>query len=286
MSQGSKSAYYQALKEHGYPFDKHYRVYSTDELRALYDGAGLPPLAPEVSRDAPPPYVDQVAEINERLDGFAGVLDRLINLVTAGAPEPAPQGPPTYLRQTQQPVAPPQPQRPTIKPAPQGLDPTQHAGVLLNTHGPNDIVSVDEFGNQWYQPEVTKPGYARPRGRRIYTEVDSGTQIETVRTSNGDFETFEIPGDPKFAKTTETKITLPSFQTGIYKAPGVPFKIHIYQGNKGFDYDDVNRFYSGADMVPDTIKRVYVSTDLCYDIATVIRAVKDEERELRLKGQM
>ena len=35
MAHGDKSAYYQALKKIGYEFEKHYRDYTSDELKAI-----------------------------------------------------------------------------------------------------------------------------------------------------------------------------------------------------------------------------------------------------------
>jgi hypothetical protein len=63
----------------------------------------------------------------------------------------------------------------------------------------------------------------------------------------------------------------------------MPFKIHVYQGNRGFDWDDVIAYYGSVDLVPDTIKRTYVSSDLCWDMSTTIRAINDEYRERVLK---
>ena len=40
----------------------------------------------------------------------------------------------------------------------------------------------------------------------------------------------------------EIKVTLPSYQTGIFRAPNMPFKIHSYQGTRGFDLEEVQKY--------------------------------------------
>ena len=287
MSQGSKSAAYRAVKAAGVQLDKHYREYTTEELQQLATDHGVA-LPPTLVAAAAPARPDEMAEIKEQLAGFGDLLTKLATIVVQQqASEPQPEQPrfppPAAEYSSTGPL--PQPEQPKVKPTPQGLDPMKHAGVTLNTHTPDEVIRVDEAGNQWYQNEVNKPGYAKPRGRRIYRDVETGTQEQTIKTKDGYTETFEIPGDPAHTRPLEVKITLPSYQTGIFKAPGMPFKIHIYQGNRGFDWDDVNRYYGGPDLVPDTIKRVYVSSDLCYDMQSTIRAINDEYRERVLKKE-
>lgn len=84
----------------------------------------------------------------------------------------------------------------------------------------------------------------------------------------------------------QAKITLPSYQVGIYKDPRFPFKIHEYNDVRGFDFFEVNDFYGGSDLVPAAIKRMYVESSLCYDIRTVVRAIEDEARHLQLTGRL
>lgn len=276
MSQSSKAAYFKALKEQGIVFDRHYRTYSTDELKASYDALaearGLPAVVVEVAEPVPA-RPDEIAEIKDQIAGLGAMIGKLAGIMLADA------------RQPPAPEVKPVPQPAPAKPHPQGLDPLKHAGVTLNTHGVDEPIRVDEAGNQWFQNEVNKPGYAKPRGRRVLRSMDPGVVQQTITTKDGYTETFEIPGDSSHMQQTETKITLPSFQTGIFKAPSMPFKIHVYQGNRGFDWDDVNAYYAGADLVPDTVKRTYVSSDLCYDMTTTIRAIQDEYRERVLKKE-
>ena len=138
-----------------------------------------------------------------------------------------------------------------------------------------------DTGYVWYREEVAKPAIPSPRKRRVITYVDSGTETKTVM--NGSYiETFEVAGTQQ--RRSEVKITMPSYQVGIYKDPRFPFKIHVYSGNRGFDLFDVQDFYGGSDLVPAEIKRIYVGSDLCYDIRTTIRAIETEARRLQLKG--
>ena len=46
----------------------------------------------------------------------------------------------------------------------------------------------------------------------------------------------------------------------------MPFKIHTYQGVRGFDWDDINRYYGAADLVPSTIKHCFSASCLCFSL--------------------
>ena len=191
-----------------------------------------------------------------------------IELVTFVREEPKPEG------KRVDPLAQPQPQ-----PQPQS-----HTRQHAYTQKPEDAgLRVDEDGLIWYQDEVLKPSTSRPRARRKLSYLDPGVKTQT--TGDGRFvETFEVAGDTQ--RMLEVKITLPSYQVGIYKDPRFPFKIHIYNGNRGFDLFDVDAFYGGGDMVPKEILRVYVGNDLCYDMRTTIREIQAEARRLQMKGMI
>ena len=63
----------------------------------------------------------------------------------------------------------------------------------LNTQGEDEIIRIDEQGRQWLQEEVRKPAYPKPRGRRVLTYMETGTQTQTVK--NGEYvESFEVAG--------------------------------------------------------------------------------------------
>lgn len=148
----------------------------------------------------------------------------------------------------------------------------------------NTPVRTDPDGKVWYAEEVRKPATPKPRARRKLSYIDPGTK--TQGTQVGQFtESFEVAGDQQ--RTEEVKITLPTYQVGIYKDPKHPFKIHVYNGNRGYDLFEVRDYYGGDfDLVPSMIKRTYVGNTLCYDIRSTIRAIEEEARQLSLKGQL
>lgn len=220
MSQSEKAELYGELKDAGVQFTKHYREYTTDDLKKMVMAHRM---------HNPPPL-----------------------------PEPEPNPPMPVF---EEPVA----------------------GAQQYTPGNGEtVIRVDENGWEWLQDEVLKPAFPAPRKRRKLTYVDTGAKMETI--VNGKYiESFETAGTE--VKTGEVKITMPSFQVGIYRDPRFPqFKIHTYNGLRGFDLFDVYKYYGGADLVPPEIKKLYVANDLCFDITTTIRAIRAEFRELSLKG--
>jgi hypothetical protein len=169
-------------------------------------------------------------------------------------------------------------------PETQQPDPNEMPSQRLNTQAEDEVIRVDELGRKWYQEEVRKPAYPKPRGRRVLKYVETGVDTRTVQ--NGEYvETFEVAGN-RAGVPAEVKITLPSYQVGIYKDPRFPFRIHCYNGREGFDLFDVEEFYGGSELVPAPVKRVYIENDLCYDIRSVIRAITDEHRALMLSGRI
>jgi hypothetical protein len=219
MSQSEKSQYFQALKAAGVPFNKHYREYTTEELKEAY----------------------------VKLKG--------------SLPAPAPQAP----------VA----QR----------DPNEMAGQRLNTKSEHEVIRVDDQGRQWLQEEVLKPAFPKPRGRRVLDYIETG--VETRQAQNGEYvETFEVAGQGQ-GRPAQVKITLPSYQVGIYVDPRFKqFRVVTYNGNDGFMREDVEKYYGGRELVPSECKRKYVENVLCYDIRTVIRAIQTEFRQLQLQGKV
>lgn len=201
-----------------------------------------------------------------------------LRLQQAAAPAPAPE-----------PQAKSEPSPADIPPL--GLPPRAHRdesempGVRLNRQDEFEPIRTDpETGFVWYQEEVQKPAFPKPRGRRVLQYRDTGTKLETAQ--NGDYvESFEVSGD-EVARSSEIKITLPSYQVGIYRDPRFPFRIHVYNERRGFDLFEVQNFYGGADLVPTEIKRVYVENVLCYDIRTTVRAIQTEYRQLQLAGRV
>lgn len=257
MSHEDKSALYQELKAAGVQFDKHYRDYTTEELAAAVDR--LHSLqAEEAGETEPAMSWDEFQEATAP------------DTVTLPDNYPLPEGPPSS--------GPPMEALLPEKRQPYG-SPDTEAGLRLNTAAEGEVIRVDENGFEWYQDEVRKPAMPTPRRRRVLHYTDPGTKVETVL--NGQYiETFEVAGDGR--RESEVKITLPSFQVGIYKDPRFPFRIHIYNEVRGFDLFEVQNFYGGADMVPTEINRMYVETVLCYDIRTTIRAIEAEARRIDL----
>lgn len=163
-------------------------------------------------------------------------------------------------------------------------DPNEMPSQRLNTKMDDEVIRVDEVGRQWLQEEVRKPAYPKPRGRRVLKYIETGTKTETIQT--GEYvETFEVAGN-ETGRPAEVKITLPSYQVGIYRDPRFPFKIHCYDGREGFDMVDVEIFYGGPELVPATVKRVYIENVLCYDIRSVVRTIATEHRQLQLTGRI
>ena len=184
------------------------------------------------------------------------------------------------------PEAAPEPQpRPALQQsAPQPADPEEMPAQRLNTKADDEVIRVDEQGRQWLQEEVRKPAYPKPRGRRVLTYFETGVEQQTVQ--NGEYvETFEVAGNRQ-GRAAEVKITLPSYQVGIYKDPRFPFKVHTYNGREAFDLFDVNNYYGGPELVPTTVKRVYIENKLCYDMRSVIAAIQAEHRALQLAGRI
>lgn len=237
-----KGALYRALKAEGAQLGKSYAQYTVPELQAGYDALVAAGVAP---RD--------VAEHR---------ANQQHNATTSSVAAPVPDS-------IKLPVVP--------------KDPAEMAGQRLNTKDPDEPIRIDpETGYIWYQEEITKPAFPKPRGRRVLRYLERGTKQVTVR--NGDYtETFEVAGD-QAAREQEVRVTLPSYQVGLYKDPRYPFRIHVYNGKRGFDLFEVQKYYGGAELVPPECKRMYVENVLCYDPRTVIRAIQTEYRQLQLQG--
>lgn len=246
MSQAEKGALWRELKEAGITFPLHYRDYSMAQLQAEVDRlhAQATPQTMQAEPSAPAP------------------------LREAPRPQTGLQDPPSR----------PQPPALPMRPA------DTVAGLRLNTHGEDEPLRVDENGLVWYQDEVRKSAFPKPRGRRVLDYMDPGVRMETAQTGNGYTESFEMPGDQ--ARPSQVKITLPTHQVGIYRDPSLPFKIHVYNDNRGFDLFEVRDFYGGGDLVPEDIKTVYVGQSLCYDIRTTRRAIEAEYRDKLLKKEI
>lgn len=276
MSQQEKAAYFQALKKAGVEFDRHYRTYTTEELQAAYaklmEGTGEPPHLPPVEQPKSQPEQNPVAgELPPQSEHGLFSMD--------ADPEPPAEDPDLDAAASSffglQRPAPPE----------RAADPREMPGQRQNSQDEDEPIRTDPVtGRVWYQEEVAKPAYPKPRGRRVLTFADPGVKTQTIK--RGDYiESFEVAGD-EVGRTSEVKITLPSYQVGIYKDPRFPFKVHTYNGVEGFDLANVRDYYGGAELVPPEVKRVYVANVLCYDIRTTVRAINDEYRQLVLQKKV
>lgn len=244
MSQSDKALLYASLKASGVKFDKHYREYTTEELERMF--AEVPV---EQRKYAPPVTDDPEPDPDPALPSFE-----------------LPEEP-----KASQPAPPVAPKKADVLPG----------EVLSIAQG--EPIRTDEHGRIWYQEEVRKPSFPKPRGRRILKYLNPG--VERKEVVNGEYlESFEVSGSRQTAG--EIKITLPSYQVGIYKDPAFPFKIHIYNEQRGFDLFEVQDFYGGPDLVPLEIKRIYVENVLCYDIRSTVRAIQNEYRQQQLAGRI
>lgn len=269
MSQEEKSRLYRILKEAGVEFTKHYREYTEEELGNAVTALQQVSVAADDKPDVPLIDIDEALGDEQAPAGFFGYAD----------PEPeVPHNPPP----SQTPPPAPDPD-PVAKPEVRAKDPNELAGQRLNTQELNEPIRTDEHGRIWYQEEVLKPAFPKPRGRRVIQYNDPGTVKKTVATGGNFTETFEMAGDQQ--RVAEVKVTLPSYQVGIYKDPRFPFKVHVYNGKQGFDLFELQEYYGGAELVPAEIKRTYVESDLCYDIRTTIRSITTEFRQLQLQGK-
>jgi hypothetical protein len=268
VSQSDKSALFQALKGAGVEFTKHYREYTTADLQKKYDelvavGAISVP-EPEPAVQYPPTEDVQpfVPTAGEEMDPDAAAFFGF-EPAQPSAPEPQPQ--PTYPGRTDR-------------------DPNTFAGEHLNSKPLDEPLRTDEQGRTWFQEEVRKPATPQPRGRRVLQYVNSGTEMKSITLEDGTVESFEVAG--RGTRTAEVKITLPSYQVGIFKDPRFPFKVFTYGGVNGFDFFEVQEFYGGPELVPASIKRMYVANVLCYDIRTTVQAIEAEARQLALQGRI
>jgi len=272
MSAAEKGFYYRRVKSTGAEMDRHYREYTTAELKAADDMAvenGL----------LEPPTETELAE-----------LEAKVHAPKAKAPElPEPQADTNEPEGLDDDAAAffgygrKEDQMPTEAPAPVRPQIGEMAGERQNTKAAEEILFVDDEGRAWLQKEVLKPAFPKPRGRRVLRYNDPGVVVQSRK--EGEYtETFEVAGDPRNATPSEIKITLPSYQVGIYRSKKFPFKVITYNGRSGFDRQEVEAYYGGAEMVPPVAKRVYVENVLCYDMRSVIRAITEEARALRLAG--
>lgn len=255
MSTHYKSILYKQLQATGVPLTRPYREWTLYQLKEALMEQGVEP----ADRD------DEQPEEEAPPAEFFG-YESPAPAPESPAPAPAPKLEETTVVMSSRP------------------DPNELPGQRLNTHTKDEVIRIDEAGRKWHQEEVRKPAYPAPRGRRILKYMDTGVRTETVK--DGKYvESFEVAGNES-SRPAEVKITLPSYQVGIYTDPRFPFKIHCYDGREGFDLEEVQAYYGGSELVPLTCKRLYIENELCYDIRSVIRTIQEEHRHLQLTGRI
>ena len=252
----TKSDMYQALKKQGYKFDRGFVYYTKEEMADIYDEYFTEKYEELVENVSPSP--DTPVEEDSAAELLAA--ERHADL------PPSPTTPPEEVElrdfggviRSDEPV-------------------DKIAGLRQNQ--PLVPLRIDSADRVWYQEEVRKPSGASPRGRRKLQYVETGTRVETVQ--NGEYtESFEVSDSRRVP--SEVRVTLPSYQVGIYKSPRFPFLIHTYGGRECFDLFQVEEYFGGPEMVPAGVGRVYVENVLGYDIRQTVRAINDLARELRL----
>jgi hypothetical protein len=264
MSQQEKGELWRKLKAAGVEFTNHYRDYSTEDLQKAWD-------AWQAEQAPPPP--DPVEEVSDA--EAAAFFGQTVSQPESDRPEL--DG--LKLQQAEA-VSKVQASAAPVRPK----DENEMPGQRLNQSVELTPIRTDNEGRVWYQEEVLKPAYPKPRGRRVLQYMDGGVEKKTVQ--DGEYvETFEVAGVAN-RRPAEVKITLPSYQVGIYKDRRFPFKIHTYNGIQGFDLFEVQDYYGGAEMVPETVKRMYVENVLCYDIRTTVRDIQTQFRQLQLQGKV
>ena len=138
---------------------------------------------------------------------------------------------------------------------------------------------VDLQGRIWFRDDVPKPAIPRARMTRKTRYKDSGVKEERTYHDDGRIdEIYEVAGEESRELTITT--TLPSYQVGRYKDSRFPFMIHVYNQQQGFDYGDVIEYYGGRELVPGTIKTVYIGNMLCFHISSTVQTIENSYSQL------
>lgn len=300
-----KSELYQTLKEMGASFDRPYVEYTVKELEEL--AVSLLPVGLEDKVEEDPEYQEALAEL-ERLSAPAPAPE-----TPAEPPQPAPlaaTGQPPITRVT------PAPARPQVAPRahaggslstlaemvaqvaragllkegatfafteeiliPVRAEGAKRAGLTYSVPEGQPI-RVDLNGRIWFRDEVRKPAIPQPRMTRKTHHMDNvAVQQETFLPNGRLDEIYEVAGEERREVVTTT--TLPSWQVGKYLDPRFPFMVHVYGDAMGFDYMEVIRYFGGRDLVPSTIKTLYVGNQNCFSIPTVRETIEQQYNILK-----
>lgn len=165
-------------------------------------------------------------------------------------------------------------------------EPERMAGIHFYTHSVDDPIRIDSSGKIWFQDEIIKPAIPRPRARRIVNHANAEVVMDEIRDETGHLqESFEVAGQP--SGVSQHKVTMATWQTGIYKDPRLPFRLHIYNGVYAFSHRDVAMFYGGTKLIPTAVQKEtkYVGGDLCFDLSAVRDSIEREYRERVLRKE-
>lgn len=244
-----KSELWRELKDAGYSPEKGFVYYTTDELREIRDSL----LVDAHSKGVP--HLPRGASTPE------------------SNPLSTPRGEDVWDKK--------KPEWASVPRSEERIDPNEMAGQRLNTQDDSMPLRIQPSTKRAiFQEEVRKPAFPKPRGRRILRQNDPG--VKKMQSNDGTYtETFEVAGD-RVGVVSEVKVTLPSYQVGIYLDPRFPFKVICYNGTEGFDMEDIENYFKGPELVPAGVKRMYVENRLCYNMQTVVRHIESEARRLRL----
>ena len=139
---------------------------------------------------------------------------------------------------------------------------------------------IDLSGRIWFRDEVAKPAVPKARMTRKSRYIDPGVkQVESYLPDGHLDEIYEVAGDSHKELTITT--TLPSWQVGKYHDPRFPFSVHVYNGETGFDFQEIVAYYGGRDLVPGTIKTLYVGNQLCYQISSARETIESQFHSLQ-----
>ena len=275
----TKSELWKELKERGIVPEREYVYYTTDQLADLLE-TGVPGEIPETT-PASPVAPSQPNEVDPYLGDtpLPVAPERPARVQSASPARREPQTIEELLQMVVQLF-----QEGRLR---EGLSfsykgyqiPVQDQGAdragLTYSHPVDIPIRIDLHARIWFMDEVQKPAIPKARMVRKTRSIDRGVkQLRTTRENGATDEIIEVAGDEHRELTTS--VTLPSWQVGKYRDARFPFAIHSYNGQTGFDYLEVVRYFGGYDLVPGTIKVLYVGNQMCYHIPSTRDTIQNQ----------
>ena len=207
-------------------------------------------------------------------------IDELRKLHRDMVTTPMPAGVDNVMNKMSEAIRAEHPEREPSVPISNEADPNEMATMRRGKE--DEPIRIDEQGRIWFQEEILKSATARPCAYRVFRELGTGTKEVTVEDGQGYTETFEVPSGER--KPLEVKVGVPTWQVGIYKDPRLPIKVITYRNAHGYDREEVEAFFGGADLLPENVVDIYVGNLMCYDIRSVNTAIQREFNLLQRKG--